>query len=101
VRPTPDNAQRVLQVLKQFGFASLGFTSEDLESYGMVIQLGVKPNRIDLLTAITGVSFEDAWTSRVPGELEGTPAVFIGREALISNKERTGRAKDAGDAEEL
>jgi acetolactate synthase regulatory subunit len=101
VRPTPDNAQRILHVLNQFGFASLGISASDLESYGMVVQLGVKPNRIDLLTAISGVSFEDAWDSRISGDLDGIATRFIGREALIRNKEHTGRTKDAGDAEEL
>jgi hypothetical protein len=67
----------------------------------MVVQLGVKPNRIDLLTAISGVTFEEAWASRREAELEGTAVQFIGRAALLLNKQSTGRAKDLGDAEEL
>jgi hypothetical protein len=67
----------------------------------MVVQLGVQPNRIDLLTAISGVSFEEAWATGCEAELEGIATRFIGRSALRRNKEQTGRAKDLGDAEEL
>jgi len=101
IRPTAENAERVVRALTQFGFGNLGITAEDFQSPGQVIQLGVQPNRLDLLTAISGVNFEDAWASRREAELEGIATQFIGREALISNKESTGRAKDLGDAEEL
>jgi hypothetical protein len=66
-----------------------------------VVQLGVSPNRIDLVTSITGVTFDQAWDSRERADLDGTEAFFIGREPLIHNKESTGRAKDLGDAAEL
>jgi hypothetical protein len=101
VRPTPENAARVLRTLLEFGFGKLGIQASDLCTSGMVIQLGVKPNRIDLLTAISGVSFEEAWSTRNKGQLDGIVVQFIGRAALIRNKEETGRPKDAGDADEL
>ena len=101
VRPSPDNSRRVLDALSQFGFGGLGIQAADLQCPGRVVQLGVRPNRIDLLTAISGVSFEDAWTTREVADLDGTPTQFIGRGALLRNKESTGRAKDLGDAEEL
>jgi len=101
VRPSPENARRILNVLSQFGFGGLGVRDYDLEAPGKVIQLGVSPNRIDLVTAISGLTFDEAWASREPGELDGVPVPFIGRSALIHNKESTGRAKDRGDAEEL
>jgi hypothetical protein len=101
IRPTGENADRVLRALSQFGFGSLGIRTEDLQSPGKVIQLGVKPNRIDLLTAISGVSFEEAWATRREAELDGIATRFIGRAALLRNKECTGRARDLGDAEEL
>lgn len=101
VRPTEENAQRVVRALLEFGFGKAGIQVADFRSPGMVVQLGVKPNRIDLLTAITGVSFEEAWAERSEGELEGIATHFIGRAALLRNKEQTGRAKDLGDAEEL
>jgi hypothetical protein len=60
VRPTAENAHRVLEALSEFGFGGLGVRSEDLESPGRVVQLGVPPNRIDLLTAVSGLTFEQA-----------------------------------------
>lgn len=61
----------------------------------------MSPNRIDLLTSIDGVSFEDAWESREEGPLDGTDVHYIGIEALLRNKESIGRARDIADAEEL
>ena len=101
IRPTAENADRIMHVLSQFGFGNLAIQATDFQSPGKVIQLGVKPNRIDLLTTISGVSFEEAWATRRAAEFEGIPTQFIGREALIRNKECTGRARDFGDAEEL
>lgn len=101
VRPSRDNAERVLAALRSFGMGSLELAVEDFSVPGKVVQLGVEPNRIDLMTSITGVSFQDAWESRVPGTLEGVDVQFIGRQALLRNKEATGRAKDRIDAEEL
>jgi hypothetical protein len=101
VRPTGENANRVLRALSEFGFGNLGIQAADLCSPDMVVQLGVKPNRIDLLTAISGVSFEEAWATRSEAELDGIATHFIGRSELLRNKEQTGRAKDLGDAEEL
>src|SRR5215831_13589338 len=63
VRPSSENAQRVLEVLSQFGFGALEVQIEDLEAPGKVVQLGVQPNRIDLVTALSGLSFEEAWAS--------------------------------------
>ena len=101
VRPDGSNAARVMGALRRFGFGSLGIEASDLIATGQVVQLGVKPNRIDLLTSISGVDFEEAWQGRMEGTLDGVPVTYIGRTALIRNKESTGRAKDLGDAEEL
>ena len=101
LRPTVENADRVMRCLLKFGFGSLDIHAEDLLSSGKVIQLGIQPNRIDLLTGISGVTFEDAWATSQHGELERVPTRFIGRAALLRNKECAGRAKDIGDAEEL
>jgi hypothetical protein len=100
VRPSFENAIRLLRTLDSFGFGALGVTAQDFQAAGQVIQL-VAPNRIDLLTSISGVQFEEAWSSREQGDLDGVPVWFIGRLALLANKEATGRAKDLGDAEEL
>ncbi len=70
VRPGHVNALRVMGALDQFGFGSLGITLQDLSAENRVIQLGVEPNRIDLMTSISGISFEDAWESRVRARLD-------------------------------
>ena len=101
VRPTAENSTRLVRVLSQFGFDSMGVTAADLQAPDSVIQLGVQPNRIDMLTTISGVSFDEAWASRCDADLDGIPTHFIGREELIRNKEATGRARDLGDADEL
>jgi len=101
VRPSPANADRLLRVLSQFGFGNLEISAQDLQAPDKVIQLGVTPNRIDLLTSLSGVEFDEAWSTRKHGELDGITAGYIGMAALIRNKETTGRARDLADAEEL
>lgn len=101
VRAVPSNAACILRAIQQFGFGSLGLTVDDFTAPARVIQLGHEPNRIDLMTSISGVSFEDAWQTRVQGELDGLVVHFIGRDALLRNKEASGRSKDRIDVEEL
>ena len=98
---SPDNAQRLESALAEFGFASLGLKAADFVDSYRVVQLGVPPGRIDLLTSITGVTFDEAWAGRVEAVLGNTRVNFIGREALIQNKRKTGRAKDKADLEAL
>jgi len=97
VRNSPDNARRLESALAGFGLASLGLKASDFADSYQVIQLGVPPGRIDLLTSLTGVTFEEAWASRVNAALGDTPVNFIGRKALILNKRRTGRPQDKAD----
>lgn len=101
IRTGRENAARLVAALAEFGFGSLGIGADTFLAEGTIIQLGVQPNRIDLLTSISGVSFEDAWKTRDRGTLDGLEVAFVGREALIRNKRSTGRAKDLGDIEEL
>jgi len=101
VRNSPENAERLESALAAFGFGGLGLKAADFVEPYRVVQLGVPPNRIDLLTSITGVSFEEAWAGRVEVNLEGVPINFIGRQALIRNKRKTGRIKDKADLEAL
>jgi len=91
----------MMRALSEFGLGTLGITASDLQIPERVIQLGVEPNRIDVLTTISGVSFEDAWTARCEADLDGVATQFIGRNELIRNKESTGRPRDLGDADEL
>jgi hypothetical protein len=101
IRNTPDNAIRLESALAAFGFGGLGLKAADFVNSYQVIQLGTAPNRIDLLTSITGVSFDDAWQGRLQGDLGGVPVAFIGRRELIQNKRSTGRAQDRADLELL
>lgn len=98
IRPSPENAARLLAALDAFGFGGLGLAAADFSSPGRVVQLGRPPNRIDLLTTLSGVTFEEAWASRVPATLDGLAVFFPSREILLRNKEATGRAKDIADA---
>jgi len=91
------NASRMLAVLEEFGFGNLGITEEDLTSPDRVIQLGYPPYRIDILTEITGVTFESAWTRHVEVDIGGVMVPFIGRDDLITNKQATGRPQDVAD----
>ena len=101
IRPSHANAERALRAIAQFGFRSLDISTADLTVPGKVIQLGLEPNRIDLMTSVTGVTFDAAWDDRSPGLPDGLPVNFIGRSSLLRNKDATGRAKDRIDAEEL
>ena len=101
IRTTAANAARVETVIQKFGFGSLGLTARDFLSPGQVVQLGHPPNRIDLLTSITGVVDDEIWSSLEPGELDGVPVFFLGRRALIKNKKATDRPRDRADVEAL
>jgi hypothetical protein len=100
VRATPDNITRLLRSLDDFGFGSLGLTASDF-STDTVVQLGQPPRRIDLLTAIDGVSFEDCFARREQVELAGVPLNIIGLADFKTNKRATGRLKDLADLESL
>jgi len=101
VRNSIDNCKRLESALAEFGLAALGIKATDFVDSYRVVQLGVAPNRIYLLTSLTGVTFEEAWASRVETAIGGTRVNFIGREALIQNKRLTGRAQDKADLEAL
>lgn len=96
-----DNATRVLAALAGFGMESLGLVVADLVAPDTVIQLGYEPNRIDLLTGISGVRFEDAYPRRLSVQLDNIEVTMIDRQSLIANKRATGRPRDLLDAEEL
>lgn len=91
------NAERMMRVLEAFGFGATGLVREDFLKENYVIQLGIEPNRIDLLTGITGVAFAEAWNCRVRGRLGDVEVPFIDRDLLIQNKRATEREKDLGD----
>ena len=95
------NAEKVLEVLKDFGFTSLKLKREDLLDKENVIQLGYAPNRIDLITSIDGVEFEEAYQEREVFQEEDLRIDFIGINELIKNKKASGRLQDLADLEIL
>ena len=101
IRATGANAKLLLTALDAFGFGDIGLTAADLTTAGRVVQLGRPPNRIDLLTSISGVSFEEAWSSRVAGPLGAHTVSFIGWDELIRNKTASDRDKDRLDVKRL
>ena len=101
VRPTRENAARLWRALARFGSPLATVSEEDFTRPGTVFQIGVAPNRIDILTHIDGVSFEDAWPRRVVQPVEGADVPVIGRADLVRNKRATGRTRDLADAEQL
>jgi hypothetical protein len=103
VEATAENASRVWQALAIFGAptGSLGISRKDLEKPDMVIQVGLSPRRIDLLTGLSGVLFAEAWEDRVTQNFGGLRVDFLGRSSLLRNKRATGRHKDLADLEAL
>jgi hypothetical protein len=101
VDPTSDNARRVMHALRAFGAPVAEITEADFSRPGVTYQIGVAPGRIDLVTDLTGLMFEEAWPGRVRSSFGGTDVDVIGRLAFVRNKRDTGRAKDQGDIEGL
>src|SRR5512139_2427835 len=101
VRPHPENAKRIIEALDEFGFGSLGLVAGDFTVPDRVIQLGVAPVRIDIVTSITGVSWEEAAAGRVQGSYGDVVVHFLGRQEFILNKRALGRKKDQADLEAL
>jgi hypothetical protein len=101
VQPSPENAQKILSALADFGFGSLNLSIEDFYNPDSVVQLGVPPVRIDIITSITGVTWEEANKGKSRGLYGNVPVNFLGREQFITNKRATGRKKDLADIEAL
>jgi hypothetical protein len=101
--PTPENANRVWRALAAFGapLERLDIAESDFTLPDVVAQLGLPPNRIDILTGLSGVTFAEAWPDRVEAEIDGIRVPFLGRDALIKNKRASGRKRDLGDIEAL
>ena len=97
VRATPENAAKVVDLLNHFGFADASFKESDFTQPEQLIQLGRAPNRIDLLTSITGVMTEEALAGKVQAELDGIPVFILSKDALIRNKRAVGRPQDIAD----
>ena len=101
IEATPQNAARVMQALAAFGAPLADVAVDDFAREGAVYQIGVPPGRIDILTELSGVTFEQAWPDRIRRPFGDVDVDFIGREAFLRNKRATGRMKDLGDIEGL
>ena len=101
VRPSTDNAPRVIKALVAFGAPLHDLTEADLMRAGLVFQIGVAPFRIDVLTGIDGVEFVEAWPSRIQTKFADQPVGVLSIEHMIRNKRVAGRAQDLADLEWL
>lgn len=101
VRPDPENAGRVLRALARFGAPLADLTVDDLSVPGTIFQIGVEPNRIDVITSIEGVDFEAAWTRREGTTYAGIAIAVLGIDDLLVNKKAVGRPQDLLDVETL
>lgn len=101
VKSDSKNAERILTALEKFGFGSVGIKREDLEKPNKVIQLGFPPVRIDIMTSISGLSWEEAVKERVEGEYGDISVYYIGKAHFLLNKKTSGRKKDLADLEAL
>jgi hypothetical protein len=101
IMPNPENAILVLQALEDFSAPSGSLSTDDLQKEDIVFQIGVAPRRIDILTSVDGLNFEDAFTNSQVIEIESIPVHVLSMTDLIKNKRATGRTKDLADAEAL
>lgn len=98
VRPSPENAAKLSAVMNEFGFAG---TSFDFTEPDQIIQLGRVPNRIDLLTGITGVATDEALQTKIATHLDGLPVFILSKALLIQNKRAVARPQDLADLDTL
>ena len=101
VRPTQENAVLVYNAIARFGAPLDELAVDDLAKPGLIYQIGIKPERIDILTRISGVDFETAWARRIQVTVDGDDYSVIGRQDLIANKRASGRPLDLIDADKL
>jgi Nucleotidyltransferase of unknown function (DUF6036) len=101
VMPSPENADAVLRALRRFGAPLQNLTKEDLQKDGTIFQIGVAPRRIDIITAATGLQFEETYRNSISVNIEAVEVHIPSINDLIRNKRATGRTKDLADAETL
>lgn len=101
VKADSGNAKRILSALEEFGFGSLQLSEVDFIAPNNVVQLGVPPVRVDIMTSLTAVDWEKAQADKVQGDYGNTPVYFISKADFITNKRALGRKKDLADLESL
>ena len=97
----PQNAEKVVAILKEFGFNVPDLSMEVFMKPNQIIRMGVPPVRIEIMTTISGVSFEECYPERVKDELDGVEVNLISLGHLKINKKAFGRHKDLDDLENL
>ncbi|MCK5428238.1 MAG: hypothetical protein KAI94_02140 [Anaerolineales bacterium] len=101
VEIAPENSSKIIHALDQFGFGSLGLKMEDFLELDTIIQLGYPPNRIDLMTTLSGIDFETCYEAKIQVEIDEIIVNFIDLENLKKNKKASGRNQDLADLENL
>jgi predicted nucleotidyltransferase len=101
ISPSRGNAEQLLEALEDFGFKEMDLSADDFCLPGKVVQLGMPPVRIDLVTSVTGLEFEAAYARRIESEYEGVSLTVIHLEDLIANKRAVGRPQDLLDLEKI
>ncbi|MEJ5360530.1 MAG: DUF6036 family nucleotidyltransferase [Spirochaetota bacterium] len=99
IQPSLENAKKIIHVLNKFGFTGVSVSIEELIQPEKIIQLGLPPQRIDILTSIDGVNFNEAWERRIVDSFGDIPVFIISLKDLIKNKSSSGRTKDLQDIE--
>lgn len=101
VRPTHDNANRLLTAIQAFGFPTDALSPDAIVAANCLIQMGTPPVQLHIMSAIDGVSWESVWGGRAVATLDGLAVPFIGRQEFLANKRAAGRVKDLADIEAL
>ena len=101
VKPDSRNAKKILKALDEFGFSSFGLKEEDFKNPNRVVQLGYPPVRIDIITSISGISWDEAYKECIKGDYGNIFVYYIGKDHYILNKQASGRKKDIADLEAL
>lgn len=101
VRPTLENGRRLIAAIREFGFPADAIDPDQIASGTKVIQMGVEPVQIHVMSALSGVAWDEAWAGRVTGRFGDRDVPFIGRAELLRNKRAAGRLKDLADVEAL
>ncbi|MCH7975009.1 MAG: hypothetical protein IIC18_00445 [Bacteroidetes bacterium] len=101
VRPTEENAERIIGALREFGFDVPSLRTSLFTKPGRITRMGIPPNQIEVFSSVPGVAFDECWPDRVEDEWDGVPVTVIGLDCLKTNKRASGRLKDLADLDEL
>jgi len=101
VRPNTENARQIMKALTEFGFGSVGLSEADFSEPDKVVQLGYPPVRVDIITSVSGVSWDEVFSGKVAGSYGNVPVYYMGRQQYILNKRALDRKKDLADLEAL